>query len=436
MNDIQTSDEIDLIQLIETIWDGKWKIIAITVACVLGVFGFQFISPAPSFVATTEIKPISSMEVNEYASFNSLEFYKITKEDLLSIYNERLTYHDTLVKTFNDIGLLDREEFDSEGQYNLALRAMAGRVILLPPVNVDGKERGEQRPNWTLSMKYTDKDKWLLALQQLNDIATREVLEINKRKFELLVETEKLAKSFAVDDLDIAIENTKKDFDKKMEEFDQKKTFELEDLDTAIDNAVKDYDRKTSDRLAFLREQAAIARKLGVSKNTIEAQTFSTQTGVLTNVKTDTPFYLRGYEAIEKEIELILSRDYKEPFINGLLELEQKKRALEQDKTLERVALNKVFLKDTLELERKKRALEQDKTLQRVDALFVKTPLAKPGEFRAAMLAVETTQFQYKSKSALMLVLAAVFGGMIGVVYVLIASAMRGRREVEAVRAK
>jgi len=301
----------------------------------------------------------------------------------------------------------------------------------LPPVNVDGKERGDQRRNWTLSFEYNDRDKWLSVLNQLHDIATKEVLDINKNRFETLVATKRLAKSFSVEDLDTAIENAKKDFDKKMEEFDQKKTFELEDLDTAIDNAIKDYDRKTADRLAFLREQAAIARKLGVSKNTIEAQTFSTQTGVVANVKTDTPFYLRGYEAIEKEIELILSRDNKKAFIGGLLELEQKKRALEQDKTLERAELNKVFLEGLLELERNKRAIEQDMMLKRAEALFAETPLAKPSQFSAATLVIEATRFEYKSKRKLMLALAAVVGGMIGVVYVLIASAMRGRREAE-----
>ena len=40
MNETLPSDEIDLLQLTETIWDGKWKIIAITAACVLGVLGF------------------------------------------------------------------------------------------------------------------------------------------------------------------------------------------------------------------------------------------------------------------------------------------------------------------------------------------------------------------------------------------------------------
>ena len=66
MNDIQTSDEMDLIQLIERVWDGKWKIIAIIVACVLGVFGFQVLGPGPSFVATTEVGPILASDAENY----------------------------------------------------------------------------------------------------------------------------------------------------------------------------------------------------------------------------------------------------------------------------------------------------------------------------------------------------------------------------------
>ena len=223
-------------------------------------------------------------------------------------------------------------------------------------------------------IEYTDRDKWLSTLNQLRDIATKEVLDINKNRFETLVRTERL-----------------------------KRSFKLEDISTQITNILADYDRKTLDRLAFLSEQALIARKLDVAKNTIEAQTFSAQNGVVASVKTDTPFYLRGYEAIEKEIELISSRKDKRAFASGLLELEQKKRAL-----------------------------EQDMTLQRAEKLFAETPLAKPSEFSAASVAVEATRFEYKSKRALMLALSAVVGGMIGVVYVLIASAMRGRREAEA----
>ena len=102
----------------------------------------------------------------------------------------------------------------------------------------------------------------------------------------------------------------------------QSRDFKLEDISVQIENALSDYEITTTNRLAYLFEQAAIARKLGVAKNTIESQTFSTQNGMLTNVDTKSPFYLRGYEAIEKEIALIQSREEIEPFVEGLQDLQ------------------------------------------------------------------------------------------------------------------
>ena len=61
---------------------------------------------------------------------------------------------------------------------------------------------------------------------------------------------------------------------------------------------------------------------LGV-ENTIEAQTFPIPTGIVANVLTDTPFYLYGYEAVEKEIELIEGRENTRAFTEGLRDLEQ-----------------------------------------------------------------------------------------------------------------
>ena len=182
-----------------------------------------------------------------------------------------------------------------------------------------------------------------------------------------------------------------------------KRESNIEDFNIRIENAIADYERTTSDRLAFLREQAAIARKLGVSKNTIQAQTFNTQGGMIANIETKTPFYLRGYEAIEKEIELILSRDDKRPFIAGLFGMEQKKRQLEQDKKVDRAK-----------------------------KLFDLTPAGSGKDFVAASFEPATTDFKSKGNRPLILALSVVVGGMAGVVYVLITSAMRSRREAEA----
>jgi LPS O-antigen subunit length determinant protein (WzzB/FepE family) len=150
---------------------------------------------------------------------------------------------------------------------------------------------------------------------------------------------------------------------------------------------------------------------------------------VVANVKTDTPFYLRGFEAIEKEIELIESREDTRAFIEGLLELEQKKRSLEQDRTLQRVEKNKAHLDSLIELEKKQREIEQDKTLERVEALFNATPIVSANDFSAVSVSVEATTFKTQNKFSLMLALAAVLGGIIGALYVLIASAIRNRKQ-------
>ena len=72
-----------------------------------------------------------------------------------------------------------------------------------------------------------------------------------------------------------------------------------------------------------MKEQASIAKKLNISKTNInssliETQTYTSNSGVVTNIKREVPYYLRGYESIEKEIDLIMKRKNKEKFIDEI----------------------------------------------------------------------------------------------------------------------
>ncbi|MDP7195864.1 MAG: hypothetical protein QF864_06690, partial [SAR202 cluster bacterium] len=107
------------------------------------------------------------------------------------------------------------------------------------------------------------------------------------------------------------------------------------------------------------------------------------------------------YESISKEIELIQSRTNNDAFTPGLLELEQKLRDLEQDKTLERA-----------------------------ESLFATTPIASTNDFSAVSVNVKATDFEFNNNNNPMLLsLAVVFGGVIGAFYVLISNAIRKRKE-------
>ena len=362
-------DEIDLVELLQTIWDGKWLIA--TFAAIAVVCGGAFALLKPSvFEAQTEIKPITTVHAQLYNASNSLGFFEITRGALLNSYIEYLDERSLFEDSIRKNELLDRSKFESEQDYDNAIVEMAASIELLPPINEDGTDKGESRRYWSINFEGENSQKWLAVLDDVTQSATNSVQQNLVDRFENALLVAK-----------------------------QSKRFKLEDLETSIANAISDYTRKTSDRLAFLREQAAIARKLGVAKNTLEAQTFMANTGVVANVKSDTPFYLRGYEAIEKEIELIESREDVSAFVDGLLKLEQDKRALEQDKTLERA----------------------------ID-LFESTPIKSSEPFMAAEFDVYATDIESKSKRSLIVALALVVGGMVGVLFVLIRSALRNRK--------
>jgi LPS O-antigen subunit length determinant protein (WzzB/FepE family) len=397
---MQDTDEIDLMEFFQTIWDGKFKIAGVILMAVLGVVGFFLTQPPPSFTAKTEVKPITSDIANRYQISNSLGFFEVysdkgkndgqdkDKNDgqdtdkakakakavvrfLDELFIEQLDTRLLFEDTFRKYAVLDKNDYETETDFNKAIIELAAEISLLPPINVDGTAKGESRRHWTIEFEFNDKEKWLNALADVKAKANQNVRKLIRDNF-----TTTLAAA------------------------EKKKAFEIEDISTIIDNALSDYDRKADDRVAFLREQSAIARKLGVKNNTIETQSFGGKNSVVTNVITEMPLYLRGYEAIEKEIELIEARDNKEAFVDGFLELEQKKRQLEQDKTLERA-----------------------------EALFADTPVMRGDDFSAVVMTVAATEFESKSKRMLMLAMAVVLGGMVGTVYVLIANAMRKRNE-------
>ena len=82
------SDEIDLLEFFQTIWDGKFKIAGAIVMAVLGVLGFFFTQPAPSFIAKTEVKPITSDLVNRYQISNSIGFFEVNAEKEIKLADE------------------------------------------------------------------------------------------------------------------------------------------------------------------------------------------------------------------------------------------------------------------------------------------------------------------------------------------------------------
>ena len=383
------NDEINLIELMYTLWEGKWKIAVAVVISLVVVISYQSIK-TNKFTAITEIKPIGSLELNKFFEFNKLitntnvdtntdtserakvavKINDITSLKLLNFYinvlDDRSVFEDAIRK-FN---LLDASQYDNEKKYSEAIIRLASSVkILSPAVSANAKKGNSEISYHTINFTHHDAEKWISILRYVDDFGN------------------KIVKKNLVDE-----------YNNTLVFLENKKKYKLEDISIKINNLLIDYEREISNKIAYLEEQSAIAKKLGISKNTIEVQTFGNQKALLSNVQTDAPFYLRGYEAIDKEIELIKLRKDKKAFIKGLFELEKEKRAIEQDQTIERfkLALQSNLLEDN-------------------------------NKFYAGSINVISTKFEYKDYKNIY-VIVILIGLMAGIFYVLISNAFQSFR--------
>ena len=376
--------------LIRSLWDGKWKMLISILASISLFFIFQF-NHDEKFTATTEILPINSKEADKYIAYNTLvnrsltyitenpvyasqgifnddSFITITKSLLLSKYIEEFNNSLLFEKGIHKFKMVDRSKYDNEKDYSIALSKFASSI------NVKKKDLTKNKltdlesyviPELQIEMTYNDIEKWKSFLYFVDKNANLEVRKYLQERFKTSFE--------------IAVQN---------------RNYAIDDTQVVIDNLIEDYERITSDKLAFLTEQSTIAKQLGIAKNTIEVQTFGSQNAMLSNLNIDSPFYLRGYEAIEKEIELIKLRTDKNAFISGLFTLEKKVRDYEQDKTLDRIK-----------------------------KLYFKTPVIKksdePNYFVASNIKIESTKFFYEDKTK-SFIGTILMGLLIGLLYIFI----------------
>ena len=387
-------DEIDLIEVIVNIWNNKLKIATITAIFIIISAGLYF-ATKPPLIAKTQILPITIFENNLYSPYNSLlapqaqsdnekiltqqRLNNIDKGYLLNLFLEELQTKALIQEAIKNYQLINRKKFNDEVEYFEEVEKYALSLDLLRPVNVDGSKRGETRLNWIIEFEINDKDKYEKVLSYVES-------EINKN-----------VKKYLIESFNTTLSNLKL--------LDQ---FKVEDLELKIKNVKNDYDIETINQLAFLREQALIARKMNIASNidiinsTLEVQEFTNSSSVIYNsIESTNPYYLRGFDIIEKEIELIETRTNKD---------------------------KDAFTKNLLELEKQKRDLLTDKSLGRIEELFYTTPIVNGNNFKAASIIYKDTKYEASFSLIKIVLFAGIFGIIFGMFYVLISNAIQQRK--------
>jgi chain length determinant protein (polysaccharide antigen chain regulator) len=373
MADALHNDEIDLIELLQSLWDGKWLIGGVS-AAALSIGGAYVALTPDSLDGRLELRPISSNSQFAYLELNELDYFNISPDLLLNTFADVLLEGQVFIEQMDTLSVLNRSNYESEAEYRDAVSQKSFEQIKisqsLPPENVMiNPEEGQLTTPWVIEITG-------------DHIETTTTLLTNA-----LTRAEEITRSRLIENFEVLAANT-----------ERSQADTIEDTETEIENAFEDYTTQLSDRLEFLQEQAQIARVLNIARNTLEVNSFTQGTSILANVNAETPFYMRGYEAIEKEIDLLQSRTSADAFVPNLRELQARIRSTQQDRTLERAV-----------------------------AAIEASPIYEPERFTAAHYTIASLDVEYHKKTPLILALSLVLGIFVGAVAVLISGALRSR---------
>ena len=367
------NDEIDISNIILNLWDNKIKIIIITTSfLILGFLNFNFSNK--NFITKTNIKPISTFENEKYKTYNILageNLVNINGQNLLSLFINKIRTEEVIQNGIVKFELVNKDDFKTKSDYqeNVEQTAILIADQMMPPA-IDKKNKNKNTPYWTLNFRISDKESWKHFIEYLENQVNEEIRLSLINQFNTEIEILKISLKF-----------------------------NLEDIEQNIANELDDYKIRITNRIAFLKEQAEIARTLNIKKNTLEAENFQTDNTIVTNIKSENSYYLKGYEMIEKEISLISSRKNEKAFISNLVKLEKSKRAILQNKKIERLKL-----------------------------LFLETPVADKNNFKAAKIDFLTTVYKQEQSLKKDLSISIVIGLIISFIYLLLSNIIVSRK--------
>ena len=373
-------DEIDLVELFQTIWDGKWKIIATTF--IAAIFGFVFsVVKLNSFEVSTPIEIGKQSVFLQYTPLNDLlkkegmlfdnetnpNGYSIDSDSIFKQFVIEFNNYEELIDAVSSSEYVKEtiEDYDDIDK-NKALIEFAKSFELRAPSKND--------ENCFLFFEWPDD---IEGVRILNDAMQKMLLNI-RNDF-----------NSDIDELATAIEI--------------RNTQELEILRNELSLIQEKIIDRNKKRIQYLIKQSEIAKELGIETNRLDANALSqsSQNGISLSVSSnDVPFYLRGYRAIDKEISLIQKRTEEEKLLSasGYLEIKEKIFSLEKD-------LSSSQLRNASEV----------------------IAIDDPNDWVEFDLAI--AEIKSQKKTILYVALSIVIGGIIGAIYVLISSAIRKREE-------
>ncbi len=374
-----SNNDVNLLELADIIWDKKWLVAAITGAFIIFSSAHALMLP-PSFEGKIDIAALDQTQMTAYSSLNDTPgISQAIYSDNNLIGQKGIIFGDHLFEAF--VAQIRNGKFFAEAHIEID-----PEIINFNGTEIEKREiLSSLRENYRVSSVDSDS---LTSTLRFSSGDKKLSGEIVARAFNLINEEIRRDYLRSIDNLKRSLESTQ--------------AYEIGQVETAIANAISNYDIETAARLANLTEHAAIARQLGVANNQAGLPERGTN-GIGINVNTDLPLYLRGFKALEKEIELISARG-------------------EGSKVLP-------YVPNYPQLSAKLRELKTDRRSEHIEKNILLTPLANAGSFTAIEYELGSMTFEPVTSRLRFVIMATLTGGIIAIVFVILRHSVAQRKQ-------
>lgn len=408
-----TSDEIDLIQLFSALW--KQKILIVAVTALVGFIGLVYaLLATPYYSVQSVMRPAAIKDLDE---LNHLGIYKLSPKQALAQVGAALDSYDNRLGYFRDNQQLFTDLAQPGHSLEQTFEIFNDEAFkLLQP---DPKKAEGTTPYVGLQLTYPQGIEGVAVVNDFVQYSLNSVRQQIAADLETLIGNRLNQLESQMDAARANYEASKEIKIAKLSEADALKRVQLNDELAALRQQLK---TRRDNRINQLNEAIRIATSLGITKPTTPsslgaAQITSQGSVIRTEVNNQQiPLYFMGSDALEAERKALLARrsdDFTEPRI---AEIARELKLLEHNRQIE--VLNSrenedLFLKDLAgwrEEAARLRAMQLD-----TDSLKLVS---------IDQSAVEPSR-PIKPRKALIVALALVLGGMLGLFIALVRNLRR-----------
>jgi len=254
-------EDIDILKLSKVIWSGKFKILLSIILITLLTFVY-INQKIDNYEISLKIKASDTSEFINFIPINKIfkEYSNspINNKTIFEKYISQLMRYDDILEVLrNNDGVKNKISQLSKKEKEEVLHGIASSFKI---INLDLDKSSE----FIIKFNWEDKEQGIQIIKEVVDLS---LMNLKKNLFRELNSTSQIVKNLMI--------------------------------------------RRDTSRVEYLLEQSAIARVLDIKDNQVDYMNLDQTQGLSLSINTnDVAYYLRGYRAIEKEIELIRARQY------------------------------------------------------------------------------------------------------------------------------